>query len=525
MVEKVLFKNDFIEVTTDGENFYIQSFKSGFSLDEFNKVMIRNPQIRITSFTTVKSALTFAPKAREKFGELKEKIQVDISPDRLKAFIILNALPDELALTNRENLKRQILLKLNEAGIVYGINTEVLLEDLENGRRILIAEGALPENGKDSEIKLYQMKEAKPRVTDGQNVDHYDLSLINRVVKDEWLGEKIDPTPGRPGKNVKGIEIAPAPGKNINLEYDKASIYETREGNKTIIRALYNGAVNFINGAISVANHLEVDGNVNFSTGNIDFDGAVTIKGTIDDNFQVIADGDIEVLGELGVGNVKGIESRCGSVYIKGGISCKNNIIVRAARNIFVKYAANATLLAGQIVNVGYYCLNSEVKAKTVFVESSKGQIMGGIVEAQARIVVGTLGSPSEKRTFLNVRGINKEIIKQQIEDLIRQIETNRAELIQLKNELNAANEKKESQARISMLKDRINKLNECIKTSEDEKKTFNNMIKVKGDGEITVIKKVYPNCSIEIGGKSLEITKEQPGVTFYVSEGEIKQV
>ncbi|MGE5474058.1 MAG: FapA family protein [Ignavibacteriales bacterium] len=524
MAEQIIFKNDFIQIEFDKEEFFIESFKSGFSLSDFNQIIEKNPQIRITSFTAVKSSLMFAPKAREKFGELKEKIQVDVSPDGLKAFIIFNAVPEELALSNRENLKKQILQKLNEVGVVFGIKSEVLLDDLENEKRILIAEGSMPENGKDAEIKLYEMKEAKPKITDGQNVDHYDLSLINRVAKDEWLGEKNDATPGKPGKTVKGIDIAPIPGKNLNIEYDKASVYEEREEDKTIIRALYNGAVNYVNGQISVANHLEVAGNVDFSTGNIDFDGAVTIKGTIDDNFQVIADGDIEILGELGVGNVKSIESRCGSVYIKGGVSCKNRVTVRAARNIFVKYAANAILLAGQIVNVGYYCLNSEVKAKEVLVESSKGQIMGGVVEAEARIIVGTLGSPSEKRTFLYVKGINKEIIKQQIEGISSQLDSDRAELAQLKNELNIANEKKELQYRISMLKDKINKLNERIKQNEDEKKTFNNMIKVKGDGEVAILKKVYPNCSIEIRGRIIEITKEQPGVTFYVSEGEMKQ-
>ncbi|MGE5328297.1 MAG: FapA family protein [Deltaproteobacteria bacterium] len=524
MSGQVIVKNEFIQIELENDDFFIQSFKSGFSLGEFNHIIEKNPQIKITSFTVVKSAIVFAPKAKEKFGELKEKIMVEVSSDGLKAYIILNAVPDELALANRENLKKQILYKLSASRVVFGIKNEVLLGELENERKILIAEGTPPENGKDSIITLYELKEAKPKVTEGQNVDHYDLSLINRVMKDEWLGERIDATLGTSGKNVYGNDIAPIPGNTINLEYDKMSVYEIREDNKTVLHSLYTGAVSYINGQISVSNHLEVAGNVDFSTGNIDFDGCVTIKGTIDDNFQVIADGDIEILGELGVGNIKAIESRQGSIYIKGGISCKNKVTIRAARNIFVKYASNVTLVAGHMVNVGYYCLNSELKAKEVYIESSKGQVMGGAIEASARVVVNTLGSPSEKRTLLRVKGINKELIKQEIESIASQLEADRNELAKLKSDLNTANEKKEAQARVSILKDKINKLNDQIKLNEEEKKMLNNIVKVRGDGEVIIIKKMYPNCSIEIGSHSKEIMKEQPGAMFFVSDGEIKQ-
>lgn len=524
MAQQVLVSNEFIRISLEDESFYIESFKPGYSLAEFNKIIEQNPQIRITSFTVVKSAIVFAPKAREKFGELKDRIQVEISPDGLKAFIILNITPDELSLSKREKLKQEILLELNKAGVTFGINKERLITELENEKKILIAEGMPPENGIDSIIKMYELKEPKPKVTDGQNVDHYDLSLINRVVKDEWLGERTDATSGKMGKSVKGTDITAVPGKTINLEYDKASVYEIKENNLTILRSMYNGAVSYNNGQIGVSNHLEVTGNVDFSTGNIDFDGCVTIKGTVDDNFTVTADGDIEILGELGIGNVKSIESRMGSVFIKGGISCKNKVTIRAARNIFVKYASNVNLVAGQMVHIGYYCLNSEVKAKEVYIDSSKGQVMGGIIEASAKIVVNTLGTPSEKRTFLHVKGINKEVIRQNIEDITNRLLDDRNELVQCKNDLNTANEKKESTVRITILKDKINKLNERIKLNEEEKKILNSMLRVKGDGEITVLKKMYPNCSLEIRNRSIEINKEQVGATFYISEGELKQ-
>jgi len=44
---------------------------------------------------------------------------------------------------------------------------------------------------------------------------------------------------------------------------------------------------------------------VDFKTGNINFDGFVTIKGTVADGFSVVAVKDVEILGTIGIGSVK----------------------------------------------------------------------------------------------------------------------------------------------------------------------------------------------------------------------------
>lgn len=524
MAEQVLHKCDFIEVTTDGDNYYIQSFKQGFSLDQFNKIVGQHPQIRVTSFTTIKSAIVFAPRPKEKFGERKEKITVEISPDGMKAFITLCVSQEELSHSKRESLKREILVKLNQEGIVYGIKNEVLLNMLENDKKILVAEGEMPENGKDCIIKMYEVKEAKPLIHADGSVDHYELNLINRVNKDEWLGERIDATPGKPGKNVKGMEIQPIPGKNLPLEYDKNSVYEVKEGNKTILYSKFIGAVDFKNGILGVSNHLEIDGNVDFSTGNIDFEGCVTIKGTIDDNFMVTADGDIEILGDLGIGSIRGLESRKGSIYIKGGISSKNKVTIRAAKNVFAKYVTNASVVAGQMVHVGYYCINADINAAEVLVDSSKGQIIGGTVYADARVVANTIGSPSEKRTLINVRGINKEKIKQRLEEINKILGSKKADQAQLKNDLNNASGKQANPRDVDALREKVAQITDEIKELEEEKKTLGGYLKMRGDGEIVIQKKIYPNCFIEIKSCSKEIHEAQNGITYYESENELKE-
>jgi len=99
--------------------------------------------------------------------------------------------------------------------------------------------------------------------------------------------------------------------------------------------ALKDGAVHYVDGSIAVYDVLEINGDVDFNTGNIDFNGYVNIKGTVEDNFSVKAEKDIEIGGVYGIGGVKLIESTGGSIYIRGGVAGKTGQKLYA-REIFM---------------------------------------------------------------------------------------------------------------------------------------------------------------------------------------------
>ena len=69
--------------------------------------------------------------------------------------------------------------------------------------------------------------------------------------------------------------------------------------------------------AIGVYDFLEIKGDIDFSTGNIDFDGFLSVKGTVEDNFTAVSSRDLEILGECGVGAAEQIGSTDGSIYIR----------------------------------------------------------------------------------------------------------------------------------------------------------------------------------------------------------------
>ena len=99
-------------------------------------------------------------------------------------------------------------------------------------------------------------------------------------------GRAHDPTDGAPGKSVKGVVVHQLKGKRFPLFYDPSTVSEVYENGVTTLYAKTTGAVHYNGDKISVSNYLEIPSDIDFNTGNIDFDGFLTVKGAIADNFQ-----------------------------------------------------------------------------------------------------------------------------------------------------------------------------------------------------------------------------------------------
>lgn len=529
MQQNIVFKSEFISITIRQEGFYIESFRKGMTLEQFNRLMTDHPEIKITSIMAIRNALVNAPRGPEKFGEAKERIMIEITEDELKAYLTLCVEDEELLGSGKANLFKEILRKLNEKGITFGVKNSVLLGNLTNNTRILVAEGIAPVNGADSEIKMYELGEVKPEVKEDGNVDHYELNLINRVNAGDWLGERTDPKEGSPGKTVKGSTILPGKGNLLPLFYDRNTVKEVYADGKNVLYARINGAVHYDGEMISVSNHLEITSNVDFKTGNIDFDGFLTVKGSIEDSFSVEASKDIEILGDFGLGCVKGIVSKEGSIFIKGGIAGKNKAVIRSRKNIYTKFVSDTTILCEGSVHIGFYCLNSTIKAKEVILDSPKSQIIGGTIEAEIRVSSAIIGSASEKRTSIIVSGFNRKTMKSSIDKLTETIETVKADLVKAKQEVavytNTSGLSRDQLMMFERIRANYFEIRDKLRLLEEERKTLAGYLKTAGEGEVSVLKKIYPNTILEFRGTIKEIYKPLLGTKFYMQDGQIKEM
>ncbi len=524
-----VFSSEYISITRRQEDFYIESFKKGMTLEQFNRLMSEHPEIKVTSILPIRNALVNAPRAPEKFGEAKERITIEISEDELKAYLTLCV--DEEALTGagKSELFKEVMRKLKEKGISFGIKNTVLLGNLSNHKQILVAEGVAPVDGSDSVIRMYELDEIKPEVKEDGNVDHYELSLINRVNVGDWLGERTDPGEGTPGRTVKGSTVLPGKGNMLPIFYDRNTVREEYNNGKTILYARINGAVHYDGDRIGVSNHLEISSNVDFKTGNIDFDGFLTVKGSIEDSFSVEASKDIEILGDFGLGSVKDIISREGSVFIKGGIAGKNKAVIRSKKNIYTKFVSDTTLICDGSVHVGFYCINSNIRAKEVILDSPKSQIIGGNIEADIRVSAAIIGSSSEKRTIITVHGFDRTAMKSHADKISTVIETLKAELAKAKQEVavytNTSGLSRDQMLSFERIREKYFDIKDKLRLLEEERKTINGYLRTMGDGEISALKKIYPNSALTIKGQSREVNKELLGTRLFVQDGQLKEL
>ena len=529
MQENVIYSSDYISILKKNDGFYIQSYRNGMSLEQFSRLMLDHTEIKITSIMTIRNALLNAPRPLEKFADYKERITIELSEDEIKAYITLCVEEEELSGTRRAELFKEIMHILKEKNITYGIKNNVLLNKMNNNSKIQIAEGIAPINGEDSKICMYELKDAKPEAKEDGNVDHYELNLINRVVTGDWLGDRIDPTDGSPGKTVKGRTVLPVRGKDLPLFYDNHTVKELYSEGKTTLIARINGAVHYDGDKVGVSNHLEISGNIDFKTGNIDFDGFLTVKGTIEDSFSVAASKDIEILGDYGVGGVKDITSNSGSIFIKGGIAGNNKAVIRSKKNIYTKFVADTTIVCEGSVHIGFYCLNSNIKAKEVILDSPRGQIIGGTIEAEIRVVASTIGSTSEKRTMIHVSGFDRRLLKMNLDNISTDIENLKVLLTKAKLEVSVYSSthglSKEQTIAYEKIRDQFFSIRDSLKQMEEERKALTGYLRTHGEGEISILKKIYPNTQLEIKKLIKEITSPIMSTSFFVQDGEIKEL
>lgn len=523
MMGKSLYKDSFIEITESGNAFYLESFRPGMTIERFNEIIKTMPMIRITSALLVNSVLTRAPHAPVNFGERKERIQIEVTTDELKAYIILNLPLHEFEPQNRKALIEEILDVLASRQIVFGVNSEVLKTGLVPSEKILIAEGYPAINGEDAEIRLYQVDTPKPQVIDNGRVNHYELNLIHHINEGGWLGERKDPTPGIPGKTVTGKPIKPIPGKMLPLLYDRTSVREEYKDGVTTLYARKSGAVLYFGDKISVYDYMEIKGDVDFRVGNVGFDGFLTVKGTVEDNFMVAADRDIEILGEYGVGAAQKIESRNGNIYIKGGIAGKGRATIRCTRNLYVKFLKDVDVICDGTVYIGFYSMNANIRAKQVIIESIRGRIVGGSVHADIRVEAAEIGNRAETRTIIKVNGFDRGTLKAHLDYLVDRLEQAKEQVAKIKQILHIYSSSQtltpEQQSMYTKVLDKYAALRDVIRDLEVERRDYAKYLKAPGEGAVIIHQKVYPKVRIEIKSEVKEMSAEMSGGTWYYSD------
>ncbi|WP_299965289.1 DUF342 domain-containing protein [uncultured Oscillibacter sp.] len=318
--------------------------------------------------------------------------------------------------------------------ISFGLNTALLDRVAHDRDRYfnlyLVAIGKPAFDGRNGNIVDNFPREIQRvlEVNEFGQVDYTALNLICNVEEGQEICHLIRPTEGEPGRTVTNQEVPAKSGKSVPLP--KGRNTEISEDGDTLIASM-PGHVEFAGSTFQVKPVLDIDGDVDFSTGKIKFVGDVNIKGDVLSGFTVKAMGNIYVGGVVEAGST--VEAG-GDLTVVKGILGDGTTVIRAGRCIFAKYIENATIFVREnlqtdcIVNGRIYCDGE------VILRSGRGSIIGGRVWAAKRVNASAVGAKSEVKTSIALGGmpcatLEKDLVRKKLVSLAAELERLEAQL------------------------------------------------------------------------------------------------
>ncbi len=488
-----------------------------------------NEKITGIDFDAIKETVKASNGNPVKIGEyhiepLTNLLLVEITDDELKAYLTILYPPEG----GKVITIKSIYQELAKQKVVYGIQEDKLAQVLkkeEFNKVFLIAQGISPENGEDAKITLKFKKEKEYKLEEvGGRIDFKEMNPITIVKETEIIAVKTKATAGKPGITVTGKLIPAQPGKDIPFP-DGKNIEVSTDGLE--LRTTTSGRIIFDKDKINIEPIYEINGNVDYSTGNIDFPGTVIINGDVVGGFSVKAGGDVFIKGCIENAH---IEAK-GNITIESGILGKNVGYLHSLGNISAKYIEHSTIDSHRDVIVSESIIHSYVNAKhKVIVKGRLGVILGGRIRAGLEIRAKTIGSWTEVPTELEVgidpqsrEGIHRlsdEIAedKKKFQQLKLGIKT----LLSLKTSCNDKFPKEKEELLAAHFKAQ-DLLMEKLRDATEKITTLQKRLAIDSGGQIAVSNIVHPGEKISISRATFRTFEEYKYVIFTAKGGKIE--
>ncbi|MGM0460896.1 MAG: DUF342 domain-containing protein [Fibrobacterota bacterium] len=423
--------------------------------------------------------------------------------------------------------------RLKRAGVAFGIDTQALEDMAQNEvveENVTVAHGKEPIPGRDGGIE-YTVdldKNLAPSVKDDGSVDFRDVQTIVQLNKGDVVAKQVPPTQGTPGKSVTGEEIPATPGKPYTLS-PAENIAVSQDGTQLI--AQERGVVVKEHDTLTLKNYLEINSDVDFSVGNINFPGKVIIDGDVKPGFSVESGDDILIHGDIEAATIK---SNGGSIEAEKGVLGKNKAYLYSPKRVNISFAQNATIESGGIINVENSVLHCQCTCGTLTGESNS-KVIGGRIEAEESIEIFEAGNNDNTRTELIIDSkTRRELLhkKQQLSEAEELLEKQKLPILKdLKDKKKYLTKVGPEAVSPAIKKQLIHQAN-TIK-SIDKKSTLisQNLKMIEAElkkesnftGSIQIKDRIHAGTVIRLYNFTHEVRNDTSNKTFRVIKGEIR--
>ncbi|HXX64593.1 MAG TPA: FapA family protein [Bacteroidota bacterium] len=407
--------------------------------------------------------------------------------------------------------------ELDEALCRAGVVSGICSEDLDSiacgraqGAQLLVARGDRPEKGADGRLEWHFSPEPGAP------------ALFRNTRAGEKLASIYPPSEGRAGMSVQGKSLPAPNGKPARLRPGVNTVQKS--GDPPGIYATADGNIEINGDLIEVHPVVTIRGNIDYSTGAVDFVGSLIVGGDIRSETSVRVKGSLTVHGNV----EDSLIEVGGDVRIDKGFVGRGKGKIVAGGNIHVLHILNQSVQAGGDVAIGKESVNGTINA-TGRVTSPAAVIAGGTVLCDGDIELRSIGSTdgSQAKVRAGRRGrileripaLEKEI--KQAENQANDVKDAVYRLVRLQIDVGTLpGEKKEMldklQAVQKLLPERLAALRaEIQKLKEDLKKNHDIKLVVRGT--------VFENSMIELNGVRKLIDTALQDVVFYERGGAIE--
>ncbi|UML82073.1 DUF342 domain-containing protein [Leptospira kirschneri] len=332
-------------------------------------------------------------------------ITIVVSQDKLSAIITVRPY----------NLKGETLSKEKLWSVIedWGIHRDRVLSD--EIRKILnlleraaqkrdftpikteIAKGVAPVPGENGWVRFYHPMSKRVKLLEDGRADFRNIDRYINVKVGEKLATKFEGIPGVPGFDVFG-NIIPAPSIKkpklvVGNHIEERNVLEEGKNLQEYF-ATSNGVIFATEVSITVSPELQIAGNVGLSTGNIQFDGNVIVRGDVEPGSIVECTGSLIVYGNLESNQIKVGQD----LIVHGGIKGSGGTeIILVTGQIQTKFIENAYLETEGDIIVEGAILNSTIDTLgSIILNGQNGNLVSSKIRTNEGISVVSLGSGAE---------------------------------------------------------------------------------------------------------------------------------
>lgn len=452
-------------------------------------------------------------------------IQVTVAPDKMAAF--LDITPAQGGQAPDEAMIRRAL---TQQGVVAGIRDAVIALAVTNGRaeHLLVAEGRPAVHGEDGRVEatIPESRNRLPQVNEKGLADYRNLGEILTVHAGDAVMRRIPASPGVAGETVTGAVIPAQAGKEAMFSASLTGVAPDPADPNTLAAAIAGQPVRVRDGIIIEPTYT-VD-EVSMSTGNVLFDGAVTVKGDVHAGMTIKASGDIQVGGTVEAATLIAggdIVIKGGAIGTRGRKDAQGNDIpslIQCGGSFTATYVQQARIEAGDSIFVDDVAMQSELIAinQVVVGNKQRGHIIGGQVQATLMIKAKVIGSAAHIATRVDI-GLDPRLRAQQ-QRLVHQRQQAEEQLAQIAKLLEMAQRLPERVPADTAVRARhtADSLDATIARLREEEVLLAEQLRLARSAKVVAEQAIFEGVEVHCGAHVARVEGDRPyGMQFSVGE------